>query len=59
MIIYRIAVFHRAPKYFFSKEDAERQIDEWQKEGYIFFGTIEEIFVHGNNPFLNNQELID
>jgi len=59
MIIYRIAVFHRAPKYFFSKEDAERQIEKWRKEGFVSFTDIEEIFVHGHNPFLNNSELID
>lgn len=59
MTIYRIAISRRSPKYFFSKEECERQIDEWVKEGFIFFGEIEEIFVHGHNPFLNNSELID
>lgn len=50
-------------EYFFTKEDAERQIEKWKALSHFwevqddFF--VEEIFVHGNNPFCNNQELID
>jgi hypothetical protein len=59
MIIYRIAASHCCPVYLFSIEDIERQLDKWHKEGRIFVGTIEEIFVNGNNPFLNNFKLIN
>jgi len=59
MIIYKVGVYRMASKYFFSIEEAERQIEKWRKEGFVSFTDIEEIFVHGHNPFLNNQELID
>jgi hypothetical protein len=47
---------------FFSLADAEKQIEEWKcnypsADSTPFF--IKEEFVHGNNPFLNNSELID
>ena len=57
MTIYKAVVKNIYVKYFFYEDDCLRQLEEWENEGYI--GWSEEIFVHGHNPFLNNQELID
>lgn len=52
MTIYKVV-----DKYFFSYADAETEYRRLSDSGWIL--QIEEIFVHGHNPFLNNQELID
>ena len=56
MIIYNIRY---TDEYFFCKEDAERKVEEFQKQGFIFLNVINEVFIKGHNPFINNQELID
>lgn len=57
MIIYRAVLEGYITMYFFSEDDCLRQLEEWETQGCI--GWSDEIFVYGNNPFCNNQELID
>jgi len=59
MTIYKAILYFDKEAYFFSKEDAERQLAYWNLSNWEDKGHVEEVFVHGHNPFLNNQELID